>query len=267
MIIMKKIIISIITLTITALSFNAQAQKLTDKDLETINKTLYEGENITGLKIVGRFDIEIKHGKTTKAELTTSRYIFEDLEFSLNNQILKMSIVSSENKKINKLFDKYKNGIVRKLVITTPNFNHLVAVGMADVKFLSAFSCEDLNLEATGMTDIDGAKFTVTGTAKVNSVGMSDITNAVIKGGKTATINSAGMSDIEIQIENTELVNINSAGLSDIEVELINAGEVKADCSGMSGIELDGNCETVSMKNSGMSNISSNVETSKVQTH
>ena len=257
---MKKIILAIAAISISALTLNAQAQKLTDEDLKPITKTLYAGENISGLKIIGRFNVSIKHGTTTKAEISASKFIFDDLDIALSNEKLKISIVNNNENSVNKLFDKYKNDIVRELIITTPNFNHLVAVGMADVKFLSEFSCEDLDIEAVGMSDIDGAKFNVTGKSKISSAGMSDITNAVINGGTTATIQSVGMSDLDVTIKKTELVNIDSAGMSDIKVELVNAGEVVAECSGMSDIEVDGTCKSLRNNESGMSNISSDVE-------
>ncbi len=254
---MRKIILILLATSTFAFSCNSHAKTPTKEELTPITTILFEGKQISSLEVNSLFDVEIKYGKETKAELTISKLLEEHLEVLHKGEKLTVSL---QNVQLDKYKSRYRDQIIHKLVLTTPNLNELQAFGMCDVKILSKFKCENLKIVALGMSEINGGTFNVSGKATIKSEGMCDITGLEITSAEKVNVKCIGMSDLAATLTNTIAADIECVGMGDMKIQLNNAGTVEVDSDGMSDINLTGSCKSLHKSTAGMSDISSNVD-------
>lgn len=199
----------------------------------------------TGLSVSSGIDVYLTQGNSEKLTLE-AKGVDEDRVMSVvENGTLKLYIDRKGFSGWNFGRDNYV-----KAYLTFRQLNNLHASGGADVFGQGRLSFNDLNLEASGGSDV---KLDLK--ADKLNVSASGGADAILQGSaRTLNANGSGGADLDARKLTVEICNANSSGGSDVYVNASRELSMKA--SGGSDIYYSGSAKVLAKSESGGSDIS-----------
>lgn len=198
----------------------------------------------TGLSVTSGIDVYLTQGGSEKLSIEVKGIEEEDVKSEVKNGVLRLYI---DRKGMN--WNWGRNTYV-KAYVTFKQLSDLRASGGADVFGQGTLSFKDLNVEASGGSDV---KLDLK--ADELNVSASGGADATLQGSaRTLNANGSGGADLDARKLNVEVCNANSSGGSDVYVNASRELSMKA--SGGSDIYYYGSAKVLAKSESGGSDIS-----------
>jgi hypothetical protein len=232
---MKNVSFLLSVILMCFISFGASAQKQVT--------TTRQASGFNAVNISGGIDLYITQGNSVSVKIDAAEDIQKYIRAEVHNGTLEIYLES------NNLFKWIRRNNNMKAYVTTPTLTRLHASGGSDVYSQNVWKINELDMTATGGSDI---KFeAVGGKLDCKATGGSDLTLR----GKVAdlTLNASGGSDVNAKDLEAVKVNVSASGGSDINVHVTT--ELKANANGGSDIYYRGNPVRISKESSGGSDI------------
>lgn len=230
---MKALVLSVLLLTSGVNSFSDDWKK---------DRTV---SGFTGLSVSSGIDVYLSQGNSEKLTFDVKGVDEDRVISEVKNGVLKLYI---ERKGFSG-WNLGRNNYV-KAYVTFKQLNNLQASGGADVFGQGGLSFKDLNLEASGGSDV---KLDLK--ADDLNVSASGGADAVLQGSaRTLNANGSGGADLDARKLTVDVCNANSSGGSDVYVNASKELTLKA--SGGSDIYYYGSAKVLSQSKSGGSDIS-----------
>lgn len=198
----------------------------------------------SGLSVSSGIDVYLTQGNSEKLTFDVKGVDEDDVRSEVRNGVLKLYI---DRKGMN--WNWGRNTYV-KAYVTFRQLKDLQASGGSDVFGQGTLSFNDLNLAASGGSDIKLA--VKANELEVSAAGGADVT--LDGSARTLNANGSGGSDLDARKLTVEICNANSSGGSDVHVHATRELSLKA--SGGSDIYYYGSAKVVSKSESGGSDIS-----------
>lgn len=199
----------------------------------------------TGLNVSSGIDVYLTQGNSERLVLEAKNIDEDQVITEVKNGMLKLYIEQ-------KGFSSWNFGRNRyvKAYLTFKQLTDLQASGGSDVFGQGTLSFNDLNLDASGGSDV---KLTLK--ANKLNVEASGGADAVLQGSaRTLNANGSGGSDLDARKLTVEVCHANSSGGSDVYVNA--SQELSMQASGGSDIYYSGSAKVLSKSKSGGSDIS-----------
>jgi hypothetical protein len=226
----------ILTLFLTLCALTLNAANLDDKKDRPIS-------SFQALSVSSGIEVYLTQGSAEKLTIETKGIDEEDVKSEVKNGVLKLYI---DRKGMN--WGLGRNTYV-KAYLTFRQLNNLQASGGSDVFGKGSFSFNDLNVEASGGSNVTLA-------LKANKLNASASGGADLKlEGSARTLNAEGSggADLDARQLTVDVCNANSSGGSDVYVNATRELSMKA--SGGSDIYYYGSANVVAKSESGGSDI------------
>jgi hypothetical protein len=205
--------------------------------------TTRQATGFNAVNIGGGIDLYITQGNSVSVKIDAAEDIQKYIRAEVHNGTLEIYLES------NNLFKWIRRNNNMKAYVTAPTLTRLNASGGSDVYSQNVWKINELDMTATGGSDI---KFeAVGGKLDCKATGGSDLT---LRGKVAAlTLNASGGSDVNAKDLEAVKVNVSASGGSDITVYVTT--ELKANANGGSDIYYRGNPVRISKDSSGGSDI------------
>lgn len=226
---MKKILLILIAITVSAFSLNAQAQKVTEDDLETVTLKPNITQNIKGFRFntIGA-TVDISKGNTAKVEIIAPAIIAADITTNTDGSTFvikqKGKFVNNRTRKEQKMFHKIhkkynnRNAPLIHIKITVPTVEMVALYGYGSkLNFHSTFTADKLYLKCSSGR-INNASFNINGGDVTILGGYSSKTNANIKGAKNMYLSTGYSSYMNITTDNIADVKLKADYSSKVEL-------------------------------------------------
>ncbi|MBD2752851.1 head GIN domain-containing protein [Spirosoma validum] len=199
----------------------------------------------TGLSVSSGIDVYLTQGNSEKLTLDVKGIDEEEVKSEIKNGVLKLYI----DRKGFMNWNLGRSNYV-KAYLTFKQLSNLQASGGADVFGQGTLSFNDLNVDASGGSDI---KLTLK--ANKLNVEASGGADAILEGSaRTLNANGSGGADLDARKLTVEVCRANSSGGSDVYVNA--SQELSMQASGGSDIYYYGSAKVLSKSKSGGSDIS-----------
>ncbi|GAB3499527.1 hypothetical protein GCM10027341_23010 [Spirosoma knui] len=200
----------------------------------------------TGLSVTSGIDVYLTQGSSEKLTLEVKGVEEEDVKSEVKNGVLRLYI---DRKGTNWGMNFGKDRYV-KAYLTFKQLSNLQATGGADVFGQNKLTFNNLNLEASGGSDV---KLDLQ--ADELNVSASGGADAILQGtARTLNASGSGGADLDARKLTAEICNANSSGGSDVYVNATKELSMKA--SGGSDIYYYGPAKVLAKSESGGSDIS-----------
>jgi hypothetical protein len=230
---MKAIIVSLLVLT----GFTAA-----DRDWKKERAV----SGFSGLSVSSGIDVYLTQGNSEKLTFEAKGVEEEDVKSEIKNGVLRLYI---DRRGMNWGLNFGKDRYV-KAYLTFKQLKNLQASGGADVFGQNKLTFNDLNIEASGGSDV---KLELE--ASELNVSASGGADAILQGtARTLNANGSGGADLDARKLTAEICNANSSGGSDVYVNATKEISMKA--SGGSDIYYYGSAKVLAKSESGGSDIS-----------
>lgn len=198
----------------------------------------------TGLSVSSGIDVYLTQGNSEKLTLEVKGIDEDEVKSEVKNGVLKLYI----DRKGFMNWNLGRNNYV-KAYLTFKQLTDLQASGGADVFGQGTLSFNDLNVEASGGSDV---KLNLK--ANKLNVEASGGADAVLQGSaRTLNANGSGGADLDARKLTVEVCRANSSGGSDVYVNA--SQELSMQASGGSDIYYSGSAKVLSKSKSGGSDI------------
>jgi Putative auto-transporter adhesin, head GIN domain len=207
------------------------------------NVQVREAKDFHAISLSSAFDVYLTQGGEEKVAVSAAdaKYL-EYIKVEVNNGVLE---IGWENK------GKWNTGNKKlKAYISFKKIDKLTASGACDVSIVGTLNAEDLKINLSGASDLDGK--IIAQNLSVDMSGSSDMKASGIAA--KLKLDLSGACTFKGYEMATNYCDVNASGASDIKITVNK--ELSADLSGASDVGYKGTGQIRSVKTSGASNVS-----------
>lgn len=235
---MKKLI-SIVTVLLFCTAVFAQ-------QINDANAELREAKNFQALKVSNAFDVYLTQGEEEAVAVSSSdAEVRQHIVVEVDGGVL---IIRVEGEK--KFWKSMKGNKKLKAYVSYKTMNKIAASGACDVHLMNTLKSENLSVDFSGASDLDG-KLEIANTLEVELSGASDL--KISGSASQLKAKLSGACDFKGYDFITDYCDITASGASGVSITVNK--ELNAKASGASDINYKGTGLIREIKTSGSSNI------------
>ena len=226
---MKKVILAVIALTVSALTMSVSASVLHDRyDVQEDRNV----KNFHKVVVEGGYDVHYLQGNTVSVRLVGDKKEINRVLVSSDGATLKIS----RNKRTSGLFSFKDDDL--DIYITSPDLTSVIVKGSGDFKSQGKIDSDNLSLTVLGSGDISLYNVICDNLyAKMSGSGDVEIKQLRCSGAKYELV---GSGDISVRQSNVRATDISLKGSGEFKGYLKDCGKVKCNLVGSGDIRLSG---------------------------
>ena len=226
---MKKVILAVIALTVSALTMSVSASVLHDRDDVQEDRNV---KNFHKVVVEGGYDVHYLQGNTVSVRLVGDKKEINRVLVSSDGAMLKIS----RNKRTSGLFSFKDDDL--DIYITSPDLTSVIVKGSGDFKSQGKIDSDNLSLTVLGSGDISLYNVICDNLyAKMSGSGDVEIKQLRCSGAKYELV---GSGDISVRQSNVRATDISLKGSGEFKGYLKDCGKVKCNLVGSGDIRLSG---------------------------
>ena len=226
---MKKVILAVIALTVSALTMSVSASVLHDRDDVQEDRNV---KNFHKVVVEGGYDVHYLQGNTVSVRLVGDKKEINRVLVSSDGATLKIS----RNKRTSGLFSFKDDDL--DIYITSPDLTSVIVKGSGDFKSQGKIDSDNLSLTVLGSGDISLYNVICDNLyAKMSGSGDVEIKQLRCSGAKYELV---GSGDISVRQSNVRAKDISLKVSGEFKGYLKDCGKVKCNLVGSGDIRLSG---------------------------